>query len=110
MKPTETNGKKSLYRFFYDGWTTFTAWLGKAVRRYNHTLSNIYSPNLVAATGAGIVLILCLITLFLPPYVGVADDGSLQKIMIGAGLGYRRIDLAYPTGAYFVRVYLLKSI
>ena len=106
MKPTETNGKKSLYRFFYDGWTTFTAWLGKAVRRYNHTLSNIYSPNLVAATGAGIVLILCLITLFLPPYVGVADDGSLQKIMIGAGLGYRRIDLAYPTGAYFVRVYL----
>lgn len=73
---------------------------------YNRRMSKIYSPNLAALTGAALVLVMMLFTLFIPPFSGVADDGSLNDILLGTGLGYRGQDLTYPTGAYFVRVYL----
>ena len=44
--------------------------------------------------------------LFFPPVMGVADDGSLSKIMYASGLGYRGEDLESPVGAYFTRLYL----
>ena len=80
--------------------------LKKAVLWYDRKLRKIYSPNTAALTGTFIVLIIAVILLFAPPCVGVADDGSLTKIMHETGLGYRNQDLEYPVGAYFVRLLL----
>ncbi len=73
---------------------------------YNRRMSKLYSPNLAALTGAALVLVMMVFTLFIPPFSGVADDGSLNDILLGTGLGYRGQDLTLPTGAYFIRVYL----
>ena len=75
-------------------------------QEYNRRMGKLYSPDLAALTGAALVLVMAAFTLFIPPFVGVADDGSLNDILLGSGLGYRGQDLVYPTGAYFVRVYL----
>ena len=76
-----------------------------AIRWYNHRLGKLYSPNVAALTGVALVLAIAVVVLFAPPYAGVADDGSLSPIMLGAGLGYRPQDLDAPAGAYFVRIY-----
>ncbi|MBQ6256131.1 MAG: hypothetical protein IJJ60_06035, partial [Clostridia bacterium] len=84
----------------------FANFFRRAFHAYNLRLSKVYSPNVAALTGTALVLAMLAFILFIPPFVGVADDGSLTGILQGTGLGYRRQDLAYPTGAYFVRVYL----
>ena len=78
----------------------------RAVNAYNRRLSRIYSPNIVAFSGTVAVLIISVFILFFPPVMGVADDGSLSKIMYASGLGYRGEDLESPVGAYFTRLYL----
>lgn len=75
-----------------------------AIRWYNLRLSSIYSPNIAALTGALLVGIMAVILLFVKPCVGVADDGSLSRIMLSSGLGYRSQDLEEPMGAYVTRV------
>lgn len=75
-------------------------------KAYNHSLARVYSPNVAALTGMLAVLVIAVVLLFVPPYVGAADDGSLGEVMLGTGIGYRQDDLALPVGAYFVRVYL----
>lgn len=77
-----------------------------AVARYNRRMSKLYSLCHAALTGTVLVLLMMVFTLFIPPFSGVADDGSLSGVLLGSGLGYRRQDLTFPTGAYFVRVYL----
>ncbi len=78
----------------------------RGVRGYNHRLSRVYSPNVAAITGVVAVAVIAAILLFIPPFTGVADDGSLSGILTGTGLGYRPDDMARPVGAYFVRLYL----
>ena len=78
----------------------------RAFQEYNRRMSKVYSPGVAALTGAALVLAMMAFTLFIPPFSGVADDGSLNDILLGTGLGYRAQDLTSPTGAYFIRVYL----
>lgn len=73
---------------------------------YNRQMGKVYSPHLAALTGTLLVLVIAVILLFLPPHVGVADDGSLAGIMRSTGLGYRLQDLEDPSGAYAVQLYL----
>lgn len=87
---------------FDDGLSSFR----RGVNWFNKRLGKVYSPNVAALTGMVLVLILAVIILFLPPVMGVADDGSLSDIMLGTGLGYRGDDSDYPVGAYFTRLYL----
>ena len=61
----------------------------KALHWYNTRMSKIYSPAVAAFTGSAIVLIVAVVLLFIPPYVGVADDGSLSGVMESVGLNYR---------------------
>ena len=77
--------------------------LRRSIRWYNARLGKLYSPNTAAFTGTAIVLVMAVVLLFIPPYIGVADDGSLQDVMRGVGLGYRPQDLEAATGAYYVR-------
>ena len=84
--------------------------IGRGIQRfikgYNHSLAKVYSPNVAALTGVLLVLVISVLLLFVPPFVGLADDGSLSEVMLGTGIGYRQDDLSLPTGDYFVRVYL----
>ncbi len=72
---------------------------------YNRRMEKSYSASLVGMVAAGIALVVCVVTLFIPSYIGVADDGSLNTILQNAGLAYRASDLEQPVGAYFVREY-----
>ncbi|MBR6029720.1 MAG: hypothetical protein IKP40_11620 [Clostridia bacterium] len=78
----------------------------RALSAYNHRLSKLYSPNIAAFTGVAVVLAMLVFTLFIPPRVGVADDGSLSGVLLESGLGYRQMDLTDETGSYFIRLYL----
>ena len=83
-------------------------WQGvrRIIRGYNHRMKKVYSPAAAALTGTAIVLVMAVVTLFITPFVGVADDGSLNDILLSTGLGYRADDLKTPTGAYATRVFL----
>ena len=85
---------------------SIAALLRRAVHWYNMRMSKIYSPAVAAFTGSAVVLVVALILLFIPPYVGVADDGSLSGIMESVGLNYRRQDLEQTVGSYYIRIFL----
>lgn len=75
-------------------------------RRFNDRLAGKYSPRTAALLTAAAVGVIAAVLLLTPQSVGVADDGSLSDVMKRAGLKCRKMDLEYPTGAYFVRQYL----
>ena len=84
------------------------AWnsLRKTLRTWNAGLQKVYNPNRSAALGAFIVFVIAVFLLFIPPYIGTADDGALTAILQNAGLGYRLQDLEAPVGSYFIRLFL----
>ena len=98
----ENNKTRNIKDILDDGLAIFR----HAVSWFNQRLSRVYSPNLAAITGTVIVFIMAVFILFFPPFMGVADDGSLTDIMLAAGLGYRSEDLSSPVGAYFTRIFL----
>ncbi|MCH4193594.1 MAG: hypothetical protein LKF52_14975 [Butyrivibrio sp.] len=87
--------------------------LGRAIARlrikYNDRMQKRYSASLLAIVCTFVCALATAVLLFIPPYIGVADDGSLSGIMNQAGLAYRQDDLAQETGAYFVRIYQQKE-
>lgn len=74
-------------------------------RAYNRRLTHHYSASAVATVATALCFLVAVILLFLPRYIGVADDGSLETVLQRAGLRYRAADSSQPTGSYFVRVY-----
>lgn len=74
-------------------------------RAYNRRMAQYVSPSMAASAATALCFAAAVILLFLPRYIGVADDGSLQGIMQQAGLQYSAADAKEPAGAYFVRVY-----
>jgi hypothetical protein len=74
-------------------------------RAYNRRMKEHYSASTVATAATTLCFLVALVLLFLPRYIGVADDGSLQTILQHVGLRYRAADAKLPTGAYFVRIY-----
>ena len=78
----------------------------KLLRNWNAVLQKVYNPNRSAALGAFIVFVIAVFLLFIPPYIGTADDGALTMILENAGLGYRLQDLEAPVGSYFIRLFL----
>ena len=89
-----------------DAWLSLLSLLRKGLHWYNRRLSKIYSPGVAATTGSAIVFLIAVFILFIPPIIGVADDGSLSGIMESVGLNYRRQDLEQTVGGYFIRVFL----
>jgi hypothetical protein len=74
-------------------------------RAYNRRMAAYISPSMAAAAATVLCFAAAVILLFLPRYIGVADDGSLQTVMQQAGLQYSAADAEQPIGAYFVRIY-----
>lgn len=61
---------------------------------------------LLASTAAGIIMT---VMLFIPPYKGVADDGSLYKVMRRSGLVYIETEPGDIYNNYFIRQYRLEN-
>lgn len=64
--------------------------------------STFVSPALLAASG---VLIITILALFVPPYIGMADNGDYFRIIYGNGLYFNQPDYDSQYFGYFVREY-----
>lgn len=65
-------------------------------------LSRYLSPALLAAAG---VLIITVFALFVPPYIGMADNGDYFRILYGNGLYFNTPDYDSQYFGYFVKEY-----
>ena len=106
MKRKDTETAAPAHRSIRQLWQGIRQSVGRALDWYNSRLKKIYSPNVAALTGTLLVMAMAVFILFVPSFSGMADDGSLSRVMKQVGLGYRLSDLEDPTGAYFVRLYL----
>lgn len=77
----------------------------KIRHQINDHMRSRHSPKLMAAAVTLGCAVLIAITLFIPPYLGVANDGTVSSVMAAAGL--QMPDDAADAGynSYFVRVY-----
>ena len=73
--------------------------------KMNKRMEHAYSASAIATYATAASLILLVIMLFVPNYLGVADDGSLAKVMNSAGLNYIQSDVDEIYNNYFVRTY-----
>lgn len=73
--------------------------------RINRQMEKRYSPKFIASWVTGIAAVLIVCMLFVPNYLGVADDGSLSGIMRAAGLNYTKTNVNEIYNNYFIRTY-----
>lgn len=71
----------------------------------NKRMEGKYSPKLIALTATAIAAILMIIMLFMPNYLGVADDGSISDVMQSAGIYYMQTEVSDVYNNYFVKKY-----
>lgn len=79
--------------------------IGTIRNKINHRMEGKYSAKLIALCAAGIAAVIMVIMLFLPNYLGVADDGSVSRIMNSAGVYYLSSDVQDNYNNYFVKTY-----
>lgn len=75
----------------------------------NKKMRERYSPSLLALIGMGICFVLSVIILFVPSYIGVANDSIGNLKMQEFGLSYRRSDTEsvsqFNSNEYFIKSY-----
>lgn len=101
----ETTARKSVIRRLMEGLKAVADCFLHIRRKFNRSLDGYYSPHALSFFVAVACGVIVGISLFVPPYIGVADDGSLSSVMQSAGLSYSAEDAGQQTGAYFVRLY-----
>lgn len=74
-------------------------------QRLNQRMEGKYSPTLIALCVTFIIALISSICLFLPNYLGVADDGSVTKIMDAVGVYYIQDEPEDIYNNYFIRTY-----
>ncbi|MFA9378047.1 MAG: hypothetical protein ACERKZ_15085 [Lachnotalea sp.] len=78
----------------------------KNIRNHiNKRMEGKYSSTLIALVATAIATVLMISMLFLPHYLGVADDGSISKVMNSAGVYYMQSEIADVYNNYFVKTY-----
>jgi len=77
-------------------------------RKLNHWMHNRYTPRLIGLISTAAVGILWIIMLFVPPFMGVADDGTLNKVLNRAGLSYIEDDPEDIYNNYYIREYAVQ--
>lgn len=79
--------------------------IGSIKKRVNRRMEGKYSPSLIAMSVSAAAALLMVIILFLPNYLGVADDGSLSRVMNSAGVYYIQNEISDNYNNYFVKTY-----
>jgi len=85
----------------------FFRWITNERELLNYKMQSWYTPKRVAFFTALAVCLILIVMLFIPPYLGVADDGSLYGVMNRAGLTHEEKN---PYNNYFVKKYMVGSI
>ncbi len=78
--------------------------------KLNNWMNQKNSPHLFGLLAAVAVSVLWILMLMIPPYMGVADDGSLQKVMERSGLSYIQKDSESIYNNFYIRVYSVENI
>lgn len=71
----------------------------------NKRMEGKYSASLIALVATALAGMLMVIMLFLPNYLGVADDGSISRVMNSAGVYYTQTEVSDIYNNYFVKTY-----
>lgn len=100
----EQENKTGMVKYI-DKLVGFLRQVGSIRKRINKRMEGKYSPSLIALTVSVIAALLMIIMLFLPNYLGVADDGSISRVMNAAGVYYISDEVSDNYNNYFVRNY-----
>ena len=102
----EEAGQSSWARFL-NGLRSIVLFFARARKGFNEKLAKRYSSRAVGFCAAAISGLLLIIMLFVPPFLGVADDGSLSAVMHGSGLDFFDREVRELYNNYYVRQYRL---
>lgn len=101
----ENREKGSVAVRFLDGGRRAFQAVRQLRRNVNQRMRRYYSAGRMALWATLACAALMIIMLFVPSYLGVADDGSAQKLLGSAGLAYLQEDREEPLNYYFVKTY-----
>lgn len=73
--------------------------------KVNQHMEGKYSSTLIALVATVFASIIMILILFLPNYLGVADDGSVSPVMKAAGVYYTQTEVSDIYNNYFVKQY-----
>lgn len=85
--------------------TAFFQHIAMLKKRINMQMEGKYSPSIISMLAAAFATLLILLMLFLPNYLGTADDGTLHRVMDGAGVSYLQGNSVENSNEYFVKTY-----
>ncbi len=71
----------------------------------NKRMEGKYSSSLIALVATALAALLMIMILFIPNYLGVADDGSISRVMNSAGIYYMQTEVEDTYNNYFVKIY-----
>ena len=78
---------------------------GELRKKLNNYMKEKYSVRLLSMLTTGAALLICVIALFLPNVLGVADNGSLSGTISNNGLSYIQTETEDIYNNYFIREY-----
>jgi len=91
-----------LFKFFG---SVFPFIKGK-IGAFDKSMRRFYRPRLLALAGLAVIAVTMIISLFIPPYLGLSNDGSLDSVIADAGLS--RVDEnAEQYFSYYERQYII---
>lgn len=94
-----------LFGWIKKGWTFVTG----LVRRFDRRMRNQYRPAHLAAAALGVLAVIICVILFIPPYLGLSNDGSLDSVMADVGLAPLDPEAEDLYFSYYDRLYAITS-
>ncbi|MGC6173733.1 hypothetical protein [Lacrimispora sp. 38-1] len=101
MKKREDKGAASYITFLIK----FLQRVRSRIKKINTVMEGKYSPAFLAFAVTVIAAMTTILILFLPNYLGVANDGSTDEVMRSAGIYYMEKDPEQNYGNYFNKTY-----
>ncbi|MHB8128398.1 MAG: glycan biosynthesis hexose transferase WsfD [Mobilitalea sp.] len=101
--------KKNLFLSGLKMIAVFWRWLLKIRNALNQWMKGKFTANKIALVAMAAVGIIWIIMLFVPPFMGVSDDGSLYKVMNRTGLVYIEDNPEDIYNNYFIKRYLIEN-
>lgn len=107
MQDRKDKGNKLVFALqrFSKAWK----WLVGKRQIVNKGMYAKYNPHRIAIATSVAVGLLWIVMLFVPPYLGVADDGTLYKVMDRAGISYIEESPEDIYNNYYIRRYYLRG-
>lgn len=79
--------------------------LGHFKKRINKRMEGKYSPAIISFSATAMASFLIIMMLFVPNYLGVADDGSISHVMKAVHISYMQTEVSDIYNNYFVKHY-----